>query len=126
MTGGMLKAPQPVFIHLSSPMARHQKTLATAHSVEQLSRSLDERLAKLGYKRLDPADQKVWRKGGFMANPIFIRYEVTPGRLLLEAWVRMVLLPGVYLGEQDLEGMVLIVQKRELRKHLAELEQLAG
>ena len=108
------------------PMARHQTTVSTTQSVEQLSRTLDERLAKLGYKPLDPADQNVWRKGGFMANPMFIRYEVTPGELLLEVWVRMVLLPGVYLGEQDLDGMLLVVQKRTLRKHLDELEKLAG
>ena len=68
----------------------------------------------------------LWRKGGLMSNPQFVQVQLLPGELRLEAWVRMVLLPGVYVGEHDLEGMFLVVQKRQLKSVVGELKQLAA
>ena len=45
--------------------------------------------------------------------------------LQLQAWIRMALLPGVCVGEYDLEGMFLVLQKRQLKKVVVEFEQLA-
>ena len=43
------------------------------------------------------------------------------GGVKLEAWLKFALLPGVYLGEFDLQGSFMLLPKRQLRKSVAEV-----
>ena len=106
-------------------MARHRATVPTKKSSAALSESIAAYLANNGYKRID-GEQNLWQKGSFFANPMFLSYRVQPQELTLEAWVQFMLWPGWYLGEFDLDGMFLVVQKRVLKKHVEAIEKLAN
>ena len=106
-------------------MARHATTVPTKKSSAALSESIASYLANNGYKRID-GEQNLWQKGSFFANPMFLSYQVQPQELMLEAWLRFMLWPGLYVGEFDLDGMFLVMQKRVLKQHVQEIEKLAS
>ena len=106
-------------------MARYTNTIATRKSAAELTTSIASYLQSQGYKQVD-AEQNIWRKSTLMSNPMFVRFAARPGELELEAWLRFVILPGVHIGEYDLDGMFLVVQKRALKAHVTKIEQLAS
>ena len=64
-----------------------------------------------------------WKKGmGLLVAPQFAKLTVTPQGIELQAWLQFALLPGVFLGEFDLEGSFMIIPKRQLRKVVQKVE----
>jgi hypothetical protein len=105
-------------------MARYREIIPTTRDPAQLAESIREYLRAVGFT-LERAEQNVWRKGGLIVNPQFIRFEVQPGALTLEAWVSMAILPGVNVGEFDLEGWFLFAIKIPLKGRVAAIAALA-
>ena len=105
-------------------MAKYTNTIPTSKPPAVLLDAIASYLKTNGFQLAD-AEQNIWKKGSAFANPLFVRCQTQPQSLTVEAWLRFVLLPGVYLGEYDLEGMFLIVQKRQLKKYVEAIEQLA-
>lgn len=105
-------------------MAKYTNTIPTSKPQVVLLDAIASYLKTNGFQLAD-AEQNIWKKSSVFANPLFVRCQVQPQSLTVEAWLRFVLLPGVYLGEYDLEGMFLIVQKRQLKKYVEAIEQLA-
>ena len=105
-------------------MARYNNSVPTKKPAASLATAIESYLTSKGFKR-SKAEGTIWQKGGGMSNPMFVRFETHPKELKLEAWLRFVIFPGVFLGEYDVEGMFLIVQKRVLKKHVQAIEQLA-
>lgn len=106
-------------------MARFSQTVPTRKSAAELAPALGAYLQAQGFSPLPPDDQGVWKKGGQFSNPLFVRCAIKQGTLELEAWVRFLVFPGVHIGEYDLEGFFLMMQKKELKSHVAKLEALA-
>jgi hypothetical protein len=104
-------------------MARFQKSIPTTKSPDKLGEAIRELLMVRGFKEQD-TEPNLWRQGGFFRNPLYIQFAIAGGELKLTAWLQMVIVPGVYVGEHDLEGMFLIVNKRQLKKYIEEIERL--
>lgn len=69
--------------------------------------------------------EDVWEKGvGLLLGPQFIKVAPEDGHLHLEAWVKGVLLPGLYVGEMGTEGLMGAFPKRQLKQRVTELENL--
>ena len=106
-------------------MARYINTIPTRKSPEELTRSIERYLREEGFKLFDP-DQNIWKKGmGWMLGPQFIRFEVDPRELYLEAWIKFALLPGVYMGEMGIVGAFAFIPKRKLKARVIEIERMA-
>jgi hypothetical protein len=58
--------------------------------------------------------------------PQFLKLKVREGHVRLEAWVKMAILPHVFVGEFPLEGPLLRLPKRQLKRVVAEIEEMAG
>ena len=108
-------------------MPRYRNQLAMRLPPDQVHHKLANYLAGQGFDLVDP-QQNVWQKGsGMMVSPQFIRYESHPGQLVLEAWIKFALLPGVYFGEYGVDGMFLVIPKKMLKAKVLEIERfMAG
>lgn len=105
-------------------MARYRNQLPTRHPPDQVHRHLANYLTSQGFRLVDP-QQNVWQKGmGLMLGPQFVRYESHPGQLLLEAWIKFALLPGVYLGEMGIDGVFAFIPKKMLKGKVQEIERM--
>lgn len=105
-------------------MARYSKNIPTDESPELLAEAITNYLVQEGFKKMDAGN--VWKKGmGIMLGPQYVRFEVVPGTLKLEAWIKFALLPGVYLGEMGIDGVIGLIPKRKLKARVEEIEHLA-
>jgi len=105
-------------------MARYRNQLPTRHPPDQVHQHLANYLTSQGFRLVDP-QQNVWQKGmGLMLGPQFVRYESHPGQLLLEAWIKFALLPGVYLGEMGIDGVFAFIPKKMLKGKVQEIERM--
>lgn len=108
-------------------MSRYASELRTGMSRDQAWQVISGYLGEQGFKYLDEKGEPVWRKGGVAAIPQFVKAVPSDGAVHLEAWLAQVsLLPGVYSGEQDMEGMWGAAIKSQLKKRVAELEKRLG
>ena len=73
--------------------------------------------SKEGFIYTEYKGEYVWRKGtGWITAPQFIKVDYINGQVHIEAWLKNVLLPGVYFGEMNLKGGYGILLKKELQK----------
>ena len=105
-------------------MARYVNTIPTGKSPESLNKDITRYLSEEGFQQIDPV-ANVWKKGmGLLLGPQFIRFEIRSGILVLEAWIKFALLPGVYLGEMGIDGFFGFIPKRQLKARVVEIEKL--
>ena len=106
-------------------MPRYSNTIKTDESPESLGEQIAEYLTHEGFKQVDPVEN-IWKKGmGIMLGPQYVRFRTSPGSLLLEAWIKFAIVPGVYVGEMGIEGMFALIPKRKLKARVEEIEHLA-
>ena len=73
--------------------------------------------SKEGFTYTEYNGEYVWKKGnGWVTAPQFIKVDYMNGQIHIEAWLKMVLLPGVYFSEMNLKGGYGILLKKELQK----------
>jgi hypothetical protein len=85
-------------------------------------------LTSEGFEFLTEKGANVWRKGqGITGVPQFVSAIPADGSVHLEAWLSQVAwVPGVYTGEQDLEGVWGFAFKRALKTRVVALQGLLG
>lgn len=107
-------------------MSRYQRTLPTRRPPEKLHHFIANYLTSQGFRQINP-HLNIWQKGmGLMLGPQFVRYESHPGQLVLEAWIKFALLPGVYFGEMGIDGMFAFIPKKMLKTRVVEIERMVG
>ncbi len=57
-----------------------------------------------------------------MLGPQFVKLTLQGTRIELEAWIRFVLLPGVYVGEMGIDGLFGLIPKKLLKKRIQQIE----
>jgi hypothetical protein len=102
-------------------MSRHTQIFETERSDEPVATGADA-LAKAGFAY--QPQNNLWKKGnGILVAPGSPR----SGRLRvassLSRGLKFALLPGVYLGEFDLEGSFMLIPKRKLRRVVASVSE---
>lgn len=81
--------------------------------------------SKEGFIYTEYKGEYVWRKGnGWVIAPQFIKVDYINGQIHIEAWLKNVLLPGVYFGEMNLKGGYGVLLKKELQKTVDMLIEL--
>jgi hypothetical protein len=109
-------------------MSRDSIEMRTSMSRDQAWQVISTYLGSEGFKYLDEKGEPVWRKGAGLATiPQFIKAVPADGSVHLEAWVAAVSwVPGVYTGEQGLDGPWGFALKSALKKRLGALEAALG
>jgi hypothetical protein len=106
-------------------MPRYVKDMSTSLTVDEATKVVTDYLGSEGFQYRDERGEMVWRKGtGAATIPQFAKVLPVDGAAHVEAWVSMIaLVPGVYGGEQGLDGVYGWAIKSKLKKRIAELEK---
>ncbi len=79
-------------------------------------------LQKQGFKPIVIKKENVWHlKPTSLSTPICFGYTYTNGTLVIEAWVRDMLIPGIYMGESRLTGVSNFIIKNEYSHQIRKL-----
>jgi hypothetical protein len=106
-------------------MSRYTKDMPTNLTIDEANRVVADYLGSEGFQYRDERSEMVWRKGtGAATIPQFAKVLPVDGAAHVEAWVATIaVVPGVYEGEQGLDGIWGFAIKSKLKKRIAELEK---
>lgn len=108
-------------------MSRYIRNISTQKDPSETARIVEAFMAREGFSRVRQRGEEVWRRGlGLMTGPQFIKADIAPGAVRLEAWISWAVLPGVFVGEMGLDGMTGAIPKSRLKARVAELERILG
>ena len=106
-------------------MARYVNILPLQAPPEALFNAIHAYLTSEGYEYRQYKNENVFKKGmGLMAGPSFIKVSFSQNTVMVEAWMKFALLPGVYMGEMDLTGFTGAAVKGPLKKRVAQVEAM--
>ena len=76
-----------------------------------------------GFTLVDYKGQKVWKKGiGMLTAPQYLVISGSPQEIVVEAFIRYALFPGVYVGEMGIDGFFGAVPKSMLKTRVQAVE----
>ncbi len=104
-------------------MARYQRSIPFNGDQNQLFNAVSQFLNSKGYVYQTYKKENLFRKGeGFLTAPRFIKVSFASGAVVLEAWIKMVILPGLFLGEFDIHGFVGAATNGPVKEVVRQLE----
>ena len=108
-------------------MARYYKQFPLPMSEEQAKGIIQNFLDLNGFVPYEQKGEPCFKKGsGFLTAPQFLKISLGGGVVVVEAWLRYVLLPGVYFGEMGLTGFYGWAVKKALKSKVDTLEASLG
>lgn len=106
-------------------MARYRNVLPMYGGGEEAFRQVKGYLESQKFKYVIYRGESVFQKGiGFWKAPTFIRIGFGPGAVLVEAWIKQALLPGVFVGEYGMTGFVGCLAKGTMKRCVPEVERI--
>ncbi|MFH1198111.1 MAG: hypothetical protein V1720_20585 [bacterium] len=106
-------------------MSRFIKDYQVSKSAGEIQNIINNFISKEGFKEYLYKGKNVWKKGvGLAVGPQFMDFQVTDGKVHLEAWAKFAILPGLYAGEMGIEGLIGKIPKNLLKKKIEEFESL--
>lgn len=105
-------------------MARYVKDFPTTKSPEEIMKIANDFFYKEGFNRVNFKGEDVWKKGIGFTSPQFIKLQLAPGMIHMEAWLKFAWFPGVYSGEMGLTGATAFAIKKMLASRVNTLEAL--
>lgn len=106
-------------------MGRTIKEFALPQPMPELMNYAQSYLTSEGYTYKERKGEQVFQKGsGLVTGPTFIKITLINNIVRLEGWMKMALLPGVYVGETDLDDFLGCAAKGPLKRRYAYLENM--
>ncbi len=82
-------------------------------------------LLSKGFEYITYDGENVFKKGnGTFVAPTFVKVSFLDGTARVEAWIKLALLPGVYIGEYGMTGFVGMGGKGAMKKAVSQIEQI--
>ena len=105
-------------------MARYQNVIPTTNiDNDYVANGISQYLVGEGFSNVDYKGQKVWKKGiGFLTAPQYVAITFTPDSIVIEAFIKFALFPGVFIGELGTAGAFAIVPKQMLAGRVKAIE----
>ncbi len=104
-------------------MARYVKDFPTCADAQAIHNDLYGYLTAEGYEYIQYDGENVFKKGqGFVSGPTFFKFTYYENFVRMETWMKMAFLPGVYIGELELEGFVGSAGKGPWKKRVKQIE----
>ena len=104
-------------------MARYQNEIKVSVDPTTLYQPISEYLIKEGFAQHNYGGVNAWKKGvGMLTAPQFFIFSNTEDSILIEAFIKNAILPGVYVGEMGLSGFYGAVPKQLLRTRVEAIE----
>ena len=100
-------------------MGRYMVDLQVNRPDDQIRQIVTDYMAREGFTYTTYKGEELWKKGvGMMTAPQFMKVNFANGQVHMEAWLKYVLLPGVYFGEMGVTGLYAIAVKKPLKKRV--------
>ena len=100
-------------------MSRYIMPFITPYNPQQVQEYINSYMQNEGFTYVTKNGESYWKKGmGIMTAPQFVKITPDNGRYILEAWIKLALLPGVYVGEMGVKGFVGAVPKSMLKSRV--------
>lgn len=82
-------------------------------------------LTSEGYTYKIKNNEGVFQKGnGILMGPTFIKIQPSQGQMMVQAWMKYALLPGVYFGEIDLASPIGFAVREPLKNRVSYIENM--
>lgn len=93
--------------------------------IDGVMQSVDSYMQTAGFQPVMFDGENVYKKGnGFLTAPRFFKISYMQGVIRVEAWMKYALLPGVYVGEMDLNGFAGSAVRKPLKDAVAYAESV--
>ncbi len=100
-------------------MKRYALDLQTGRPDDQIRQIVTDYMSREGFTYTTYKGEELWKKGvGMMAAPQFMKVNFQNGQVHIEAWLKYVILPGVYCGEMGLKGFWGWAVKKTLKQRV--------
>ena len=89
----------------------------------QLFADIHQYMLNEGYEYRNFEGENVYKKGkGFSLGPTFLKFMADQDRIVVEAWIKFAVVPGVYAGEMGIDGVFGAVPKSMLSGRVRNVE----
>lgn len=106
-------------------MARYSKEYPRNGFSDSHYREICDHLTQNGFEQTVYEGERVFQRGtGAMVAPSFLKLTYTPDKVRVEAWLKMAILPGVFVGEMGLTGFAGSAARGKLKKAVAYIDTL--
>lgn len=106
-------------------MARHIKDYQFTGAPDILFNSLNQYLHSEGYEYEELDGESVFKKGqGWLTSPTLFKFSFSGNVVRMETWMKYALIPGVFVGEIGLTGMVGAAVKGPWKKRIDQIERI--
>lgn len=103
-------------------MARYTEEFVFDGNQEQLEVQIQNYMDQEGFKLTNYKGEEVFKKGyGILTGPEYLKVEYFDGTVVLGAWIKFALLPGVFLGETGITGAFGAIPKKKLKKRVTRI-----
>lgn len=106
-------------------MARYIKNFQTNAAFQTVHMAINQYLLSEGYEYINYNGESVFKKGnGVMTSPTFFKFSYFGNTVRMETWMTYVLLPGLYIGELDVDCFWGWAVKGTWKKQIKNLENI--
>ncbi len=108
-------------------MARHIVTYPSPDPIALINAIGNYLTATEGYEYVMYKNESVFKKGdGWVSGPTFFKFTPIQGGVCMETWMKYAILPGVFVGEIELKGMVGAAVKGPWKRRIACIESIVA
>lgn len=103
-------------------MSRYYGEIAVTGDKGRVAEAAHAYLEKEGFQYME---EGLWGKlYSITGGPHFIRLREEQGKVSVQAWIKIALLPRLWIGEMGIKGCYGFIAKRQMRHRLNELEKV--
>lgn len=107
-------------------MGRYHNEFKFEHPIhEQLFADIHQYMLNEGYEYRNFEGEDVYKKGkGLATGPTFVKIMADQNHIVIEAWIKFAILPGVYAGESGIDGFYGAIPKGMLGDRVRFIERM--
>ena len=106
-------------------MARFVEDFQINADFSAVHAAIDQYLQSEGYEYTQYDNENVFKKGkGIACGPSFFKFTYFPGMVRMETWMKYALLPGVYVGEIDVDSSLGAAVKGPWKERIRVVENI--
>ncbi|OJU13314.1 MAG: hypothetical protein BGN88_09205 [Clostridiales bacterium 43-6] len=106
-------------------MARYVNHFPLNKDPQTLTQMVGDYLTSEGFEYTVFKGETVWKKGkGLLTAPQFVKLGFIGDGVVVEAWLKYALFPGVYVGEMGITGFFGVAMKVILKARVKSIEQI--
>ena len=105
-------------------MARYARRFPIQNTdLNFVSNEIGKYMTSEGFRLVPYKGQTVWSKGyGVLTGPQYLALSYYPNEIILEAFIKFALLPGVFVGEYGIKGFFGAIPKQLLKTRVDAVE----